>query len=73
MDGFGTVMSSVVEVGLAPTLVLILVWKGFDFLNKYQKRLYELQIGQRIILEKLNAVTEYEDAIRELKVREKDE
>lgn len=73
MDGIGSVMSSVVEIGLAPTLVLIFVWKGFDFLNKYQKRLYELQIGQRIILEKLNAVSEYENAITELKAREKDD
>jgi hypothetical protein len=69
----GELISSVLEVGLAPTLVILLLWKGFEILNKFNKRYYELQIGLQIILEKLNAVEEYKEAIKQLKARESDD
>lgn len=69
----GDIISSVLEVGLAPTLVILLLWKGFEILNKFNKRYYELQIGLQIILEKLDAVEEYKDAIKQLKARESDD
>ena len=73
MGELGAIISGVLEVGLAPTLVILLLWKGFDLLNKFNKRYYELQIGLQIILEKLNAVEEYKEAIRQLKARESDD
>ncbi|MCK4828147.1 hypothetical protein KA005_71115, partial [bacterium] len=72
MGELGAILSGVLDVGLAPTLVVLLLWKGFDFLNKYNKRLYELQIGLQIILNNLNATDEYKEAIRQLKEREHD-
>lgn len=71
MDGFTTVVSSILEVGLAPVLVVLLLWKGFDLLNKYNRRLYEIKLALYLILDKLEATQEYEDALRELKAREK--
>lgn len=73
MGELGTIISGVLEVGLAPTLVILLLWKGFDILNKFNKRYYKLQIGLQIILEKLNAVEEYKEAIKQLKERELDD
>ena len=70
-----SVIGAILEVGLAPVLVILLLWKGFDLLNKYNEKLFnellKLQIGLRLILEKLNATKEYEDAIREMKERGK--
>lgn len=71
MGELGAILAGVLDVGLAPTLVILLLWKGFDFLNKYNKRLYELQIGLQIILAKLNATDEYTEAIKQLEGREK--
>lgn len=73
MGELGAIISGVLEVGLAPTLVILLLWKGFDLLNKFNKRYYELQIGLQIILEKLDAVEEYKEAITQLKARESDD
>jgi hypothetical protein len=73
MGELGAIISGVLEVGLAPTLVILLLWKGFDLLNKFNRRYYKLQIGLQIILEKLNAVEEYKEAIRQLKERESDD
>jgi len=70
MEAIGAWISGVVEVGLAPVLVILLLWKGFDLIQKWIKEMYELRIGQRIILEKLNAIDEYDKAIKELKERE---
>ena len=71
MDGFSTVVSSILEVGLAPVLVILLLWKGFDILNKYNRRLYEIKLALYLILDKLDATQEYEDALRELEARKK--
>ena len=70
MEAIGGWITGVVEVGLAPVLVLLLLWKGFDLMNRWIKQFYEVQIGLRIILEKLNATEEYDKAITELKERE---
>ncbi len=59
MGELGSIIAGVLDVGLAPTLVIILIWKGFEYLNKNNKRLYEIQIGLQIILSKLNATEEY--------------
>lgn len=66
----GTLISGIVEVGLAPVLVILLLWKGFGLLKEWIQQMYELRIGQRIILSKLNALEEYDKAIQELKERE---
>ena len=71
MGELGSIIAGVLDVGLAPTLVIILIWKGFEYLNKNNKRLYEIQIGLQIILSKLNATEEYKEAITELEEREK--
>ena len=72
---FTSAIGALLEVGLAPVLVILLLWKGFDLLNKYNDKLFKellkTQIGLRLILEKLNATKEYEDAIREMKERGK--
>ena len=73
MGELGTIISGVLEVGLAPVLVILLLWKGFDLLNKFNKRYYELQIGLQILLEKFDAVEEYKEAIKQLKERGTDE
>lgn len=69
----GAIISGIVEVGLAPVLLILVLVKGFDLLNKYNKRYYKLQIGLQIILVKLNAVEEYNEAIAKLKERETDD
>ncbi|HDZ13485.1 hypothetical protein LCGC14_0955780 [marine sediment metagenome] len=71
MGDLGSIIAGVLDVGLAPTLVIILIWKGFEYLNKNNKRLYEIQIGLQIILSRLNATDEYKEAITELEEREK--
>ena len=71
MGELGSIIAGVLDVGLAPTLVIILIWKGFEYLNKNNKRLYEIQIGLQIILSRLNATDEYKEAITELEEREK--
>ena len=73
MEGFGAVIAGILEVGLAPVLLVLLLWKGLDLANKFYRRLYELMIGLQIIIEKLDATDEYREAIRQLKVRESDE
>ena len=70
---FGAIISGIIEVGLAPVLVILLLWKGFDILNKYNKRYYRIEIGQQLILAKLNATEEYNEAIKQLQKRESDE
>ena len=71
MNELGSIIAGVLDVGLAPMLVIILLLKGFEYLNKNNKRLYEIQIGLQIILNKLNATEEYKKAITELEEREK--
>lgn len=73
MGELGAIISGILEVGLAPVLVILLLWKGFDLLNKFDKRYYKLQLGLQIILEKLDAVEEYKEAIKQLKARESDD
>lgn len=73
MGELGTIFGGVLDVGLAPTLVIILLWKGFDLLNKYNKRMYHLQIGLQLILAKLDATEEYKEAIKHLEERKSDE
>lgn len=71
MSELGSIITGVLDVGLAPTLVIILLFKGFEYMNKNNKRLYEIQLGLQIILNKLNATEEYKEAIAELEEREK--
>ncbi|KKM61175.1 hypothetical protein LCGC14_1534360 [marine sediment metagenome] len=71
LSELGGIIAGILDVGLAPVLVIILLLKGFEYLNKNNKRLYELQIGLQIILAKLNAAEEYKEAITELEEREK--
>ena len=71
MSELGSIITGILDVGLAPMLVIILLLKGFEYLNKNNKRLYEIQIGLQIILNKLNATEEYKKAITELEEREK--
>lgn len=73
MGELGAILSGVLEVGLAPTLVIVLLWKGFDLINKFQKRLYKLELGQQLILSKLDATKEYNEAVRLLEEKESDD
>lgn len=72
---FTSAIGAILEVGLAPVLVILLLWKGFDLLKQYNERLFnellKTQIATRLILDKLNATKEYEDAIREMEERNK--
>ena len=71
MGELGSIIAVALDVGLAPTLVFVLLWKGFAYLNTNNKRMYELQLGLQIILRKLDATDEYKEAITELEDREK--
>lgn len=71
MSELGSIIAGVLDIGLAPVLVIVLLWKGFEYLNKNNKRMYELQLGLQIILRKLDATDEYKEAIAELEDREK--
>ena len=73
MGELGTIFGGILDVGLAPVLVILLLVKGFDLLNKFQKRMYKLELGQQLILAKLDATEEYNEAIKQLKERESDE
>ena len=71
MGELGAILSGILEIGLAPVLVILLFWKGFDVLRKFERTLFEVVIGLQILLNKLDATEEYLEAIRKLKERER--
>lgn len=71
MGELGVILSGILEVGLAPVLVILLLWKGFDVLRKFERTLFEVVLGIQIVLSKLDATDEYLEAIRKLKEMEK--
>ncbi len=70
MGELGAILSSILEIGLAPVLVILLLWKGFDILRRFERTLYEVVIGIQIMLTKLDVIDEYKEAVRKLKERE---
>lgn len=71
MGELGVLLTGILDVGLAPVLVILLLWKGFEFINKFTREIYELRIGIEILINKFDATEEYKQAMQQLKEREK--